>query len=448
VQSSAGRITFPSLWRILSRMWTLALILCLGNIFMAGEAADQHSEPSPVIPLSETASPALLILEKQKSNSSIHPPQVAGPKTPHPPMCLESAGIRDAFKYVNSMVSLVVFVVGIVGNSALLRIIYVNKCMRSGPNILIASLALGDLLHIVIDIPINAYRLMAEDWPFGLLLCKLVPFIQKTSVGITVLSLCALSVDRYRAVVSWNRIKGIGVSVWTAIEITLIWVISILLAVPEVVGFDMITMDFKDKHLRICLLHPMQTTPFMQFYKSVKDWWLFGFYFCMPLAWTAVFYALMTRKMLKNTENTLSDHTKQRREVAKTVFCLVIVFALCWFPLYLSRILKLTVYDEKDPNRCQLLSAFLVLDYFGLNMASLNSCINPIALYIVSKRFKRCFKACLCSPCVSLRAVTHDEVQSVLKSRMQDQASEQSCNIKAPKQTSTPPPEQENALLC
>lgn len=45
----------------------------------------------------------------------------------------------------------------------------------------------------------------------------------------------------------------------------------------------------------------------------------------------------------------------QRREVAKTVFCLVVVFALCWFPLYLSRILKSTIYDEKDPNRCQLL---------------------------------------------------------------------------------------------
>ncbi|TKS67149.1 Endothelin B receptor [Collichthys lucidus] len=387
-------------------------------------------------------------------------------------MCLQSAGIRDAFKYVNTVVSLVVFVVGIVGNSALLKIIYVNKCMRSGPNILIASLALGDLIHIVIDIPINAYRLMAEDWPFGVVLCKLVPFIQKTSVGITVLSLCALSVDRYRAVVSWNRIKGIGVSMWTAIEITLIWVISILLAVPEVVGFDMITMDYKDRHLRICLLHPMQTTQFMQqplnimscvtltncgphvmfnqqFYKSAKDWWLFGFYFCMPLAWTAVFYTLMTRKMLKNTENTLSDHTKQRLEVAKTVFCLVIVFALCWLPLYLSRILKLTMYDEKDPDRCQLLSVFLVLDYFGINMASLNSCINPIALYIVSKRFKRFFKACLCSWCLPLQAVTHDEAQSVLKSRMQDHVSEQSCNIKAPnKQTSTSLPGPENTLPC
>uniref|UniRef100_A0A3Q3XIZ3 Endothelin receptor type B n=1 Tax=Mola mola TaxID=94237 RepID=A0A3Q3XIZ3_MOLML len=405
------------------------------DIYIDLQAHVFHSEPFTAFELTQTTTPGFLILEQQKSNSSIHPTRVSGPKTTHPPMCLESAGIRDAFKYVNTVVSLVVFVVGIVGNSTLLKIIYVNKCMRSGPNILIASLALGDLIHIVIDIPINAYRLMAEDWPFGGVLCKLVPFLQKTSVGITVLSLCALSVDRYRAVVSWNRIKGIGVSAWTALEISLIWVISILLAVPEVVGFDMITMDYKDKHLRICLLHPMQTTLFMQFYKSVKDWWLFGFYFCMPLAWTTIFYTLMTRNMLRNTGN--SDRFKQRREVAKAVFCLVIGFAFCWFPLYLSRILKLTIYDEKDPRRCQLLSIFLVLDYFGINMASLNSCINPIALFVVSKRFQRCFKACLCSWCLPLQAVTRDEVQSVLRSRMQDQASEQSGNIKAEVRTST-----------
>lgn len=45
----------------------------------------------------------------------------------------------------------------------------------------------------------------------------------------------------------------------------------------------------------------------------------------------------------------------QRREVAKTVFCLVVIFALCWLPLHLSRILKKTIYDPSDPNRCELL---------------------------------------------------------------------------------------------
>lgn len=45
-------------------------------------------------------------------------------------------------------------------------------------------------------------QLLAQKWPFGdsefgQFLCKFLPFIQKASVGITVLNLCALSVDRY-----------------------------------------------------------------------------------------------------------------------------------------------------------------------------------------------------------------------------------------------------------
>uniref|UniRef100_A0A3Q3JDJ4 Uncharacterized protein n=1 Tax=Monopterus albus TaxID=43700 RepID=A0A3Q3JDJ4_MONAL len=182
-------------------------------------------------------SPGLLILEKQKSNSSIHPPQLAGPKASPPAMRSES-----------------------------------------GPNILIASLALGELIHIVIDIPIN--------------------------------------------------LRNIRVTVWTEIHITLIWVISVLLAVPEIVGFDMITMDYKDN-----------------FINQVKDWWLLGFYFCMPLTWTAVSYMLVTRKMLRFEE----------------ILLLIIPYLFFLF-------------------------AWWIL------IGDINLCISPIALYIVSKRFKRCFK--------------------------------------------------------
>lgn len=46
------------------------------------------------------------------------------------------------------------------------------------------------------DLHVFSMQLLAEDWPFGVVVCKLVPFIQKASVGITVLSLCALSIDR------------------------------------------------------------------------------------------------------------------------------------------------------------------------------------------------------------------------------------------------------------
>ncbi|KAF5920417.1 hypothetical protein HPG69_009667 [Diceros bicornis minor] len=283
----------------------------------------------------------------------------------------------------------------------------------------------GRLVQVSLtELCVSSTQLLAEDWPFGVEMCKLVPFIQKASVGITVLSLCALSIDRYRAVASWSRIKGIGVPKWTAVEIVLIWVVSVVLAIPEAVGFDMITTDYKGSYLRICLLHPTQKTAFMQFYKTAKDWWLFSFYFCLPLAITALFYTLMTCEMLRKKSGmqiALNDHLKQRREVAKTVFCLVLVFALCWLPLHLSRILKLTLYDQNDPNRCELLSFLLVLDYIGINMASLNSCINPIALYLVSKRFKNCFKSCLCCWCQSFEEKQSlEDKQSCLKFKAND----------------------------
>ncbi|XP_017675017.1 PREDICTED: endothelin B receptor-like [Lepidothrix coronata] len=361
-----------------------------------------------------------LFQEAQGSNLSGSLPGSSSSEPPLLPVCVKPADIRHVFKYINTIVSCTIFVVGIIGNSTLLRIIYKNKCMRNGPNVLIASLALGDLLYILIALPINVYKLLAKDWPFGVQVCKLVPFIQKASVGITVLSLCALSIDRYRAVASWSRIQGIGIPMWKAVEVVLIWAVAIVLAVPEAIAFDMVELSYWEQHLWVCMLASEQKSRFMMFYRDVKDWWLFGFYFCLPLVCTGIFYTLMSCEMLSKRNGmriALNDHMKRRREVAKTVFCLVVIFALCWLPLHLSRILKKTIYDQTDPNRCELLSFLLVMDYFGINMASLNSCINPVALYFVSRKFKNCFQSCLCCWCQrpALSITPTDEKGSVGK---------------------------------
>ncbi|KAM3857470.1 endothelin receptor type B-like [Diretmus argenteus] len=342
------------------------------------------------------------------SSSSSNSSRSLGVQPVAPPNCLHVTTIKTAFKYINTVLSCVIFAVGIVGNATLLRIICQNKSMRNGPNALIASLALGDLIYVAIDIPINVYKLLAMRWPFsdsvvGLFLCKLFPFLQKASVGITVLNLCALSVDRYRAVVSWSRVQGTGIPTVTAVEIVMIWLLSVVLAVPEAVGFNMVTFDYNNVTMTTCMLQPK--TPFMIFYRDAKDWWLFGFYFCVPLACSAVFYGLMTCEMLRHQKGSLrialSEHLKQRREVAKAVFCLVLIFALCWFPLHLSRLLKKIAYKSYDERRCDLLNFLLVLDYFSINLATINSCINPIILYFISKKFKNCFKSCLCCWCYS-----------------------------------------------
>ncbi|XP_031441388.2 endothelin receptor type B-like [Clupea harengus] len=397
---------------------SLSALICLSFVMIGGECQTNITRNNPLTPHlpglhdSNTSSPNALAPPPRpvpRSNSSTR----GGGGSAAPPGCVQPTTAKLLFKYVNTLLSCVIFVVGIVGNSTLLRIICENKSMRTGPNALIASLALGDLLYIIIAIPIHIYKLIAMRWPFsdsvlGPLLCKLVPFVQKASVGITVLNLCALSVDRYRAVASRTRVRSVGVPVLTALEIVFIWCVSAVLAVPEAMGFRMVAFSYRNTSTHVCMLQP--TTPFLRFYRDVKDWWLFGFYFCVPLLCTAVFYSLMTGRMLhqrKQLKSALSQHLKQRREVAKAVFSLVVIFALCWFPLHLSRILKKLNYSPLDTHRCDLLSFLLVLDYLSVNLATVNSCINPIILYFVSKKFKNCFKSCLCCWCPSGRTRVH-----------------------------------------
>uniref|UniRef100_A0A3Q4M6F6 Endothelin receptor type Ab n=1 Tax=Neolamprologus brichardi TaxID=32507 RepID=A0A3Q4M6F6_NEOBR len=195
--------------------------------------------------------------------------------------CSVNVKMKATFRYINVVLSCLIFIVGIIGNATLLRIISQNKSMRNGPNALIASLALGDLIYIAIVMPIHVYKPLAMRWPFaendfGLFLCKLVPFVQKASAGITVLSLCALSVDRYRAVASWSRVQGTGLPTVTAVEIMVIWVLSVVLAVPDAVTFTMVPSTYNNHSFNVCMLSH-RNTPFLKVslgHFRPFPWWL------------------------------------------------------------------------------------------------------------------------------------------------------------------------------
>lgn len=119
-----------------------------------------HATLSPLtFPLERTDSPEPPYTSTHSSSSLLSGNgSVDARPLPPPPACLRRTSMKVVFKYVNTALSCVIFIVGVVGNTTLLRIICFNKNMRNGPNALIASLALGDLIYIAIDIPINVYK--------------------------------------------------------------------------------------------------------------------------------------------------------------------------------------------------------------------------------------------------------------------------------------------------
>lgn len=90
----------------------------------------------------------------------------------------------------------IITVVGLVGNVTLMKTCLSVRPLRTVPNLFLSSLALGDLLLLVTCAPVDASRYLVDKWVFGRVGCKLIPFIQLTSVGVSVFTLTVLSADR------------------------------------------------------------------------------------------------------------------------------------------------------------------------------------------------------------------------------------------------------------
>ena len=69
--------------------------------------------------------------------------------------------------------------------------------MRNVPNTLIVSLSLGDVMLILVSVPLTSTLYTFTSWPYGAVACKLNHFLQTWSLGVSVFTLTTLSLDRY-----------------------------------------------------------------------------------------------------------------------------------------------------------------------------------------------------------------------------------------------------------
>ncbi|XP_017483340.1 PREDICTED: neuropeptide SIFamide receptor [Rhagoletis zephyria] len=91
---------------------------------------------------------------------------------------------------------IVVFLVGLVGNSFVIAVVLRAPRMRTVTNYFIVNLAIADILVIVFCLPATLMSNIFVPWMLGWLMCKTVPYIQGVSVAASVYSLIAVSLDR------------------------------------------------------------------------------------------------------------------------------------------------------------------------------------------------------------------------------------------------------------
>jgi allatostatin receptor len=89
----------------------------------------------------------------------------------------------------------------LIGNALVVAVIVANSRMRSTTNLLIANLAIADLLFIVFCVPFTASDYALLFWPFGEVWCKIVQYLVIVTAYASIYTLVLMSLDRYLIVV-------------------------------------------------------------------------------------------------------------------------------------------------------------------------------------------------------------------------------------------------------
>ncbi|XP_045027343.1 pyroglutamylated RF-amide peptide receptor isoform X2 [Daphnia magna] len=125
-----------------------------------------------------------------------------------------------------------VLLLGISGNGLIIFTTARYRRLKTITNIFLASLASADLLLVIVCVPVNVAKLFSFAWTFGVFLCKFVHYMQNVSAICSVLTLTAMSIERYYAIVHPMRAQYLCTLSQARKVITATWITSFVLATP------------------------------------------------------------------------------------------------------------------------------------------------------------------------------------------------------------------------
>lgn len=298
----------------------------------------------------------------------------------------------------------VVFVIGIIGNILVCVAVYRNHTMRTVTNYFIVNLAVADFLVIIFCLPPTVVWDVTMTWFFGIAMCKTVLFLQSISVTVSVLTLTFISLDRWYAICFPLKFKSTTGRAQTAIGI--IWLFSSASAIPEMI-YSTTKQPYEKlgiKTIYFTQCEPdwsKETDTIFTFVKMILS-------YVLPLLLMSIAYIQIIKVLWKsgsashqvldisgsrhvnsfqmNMNASTEGQLKSRRKAAKMLVAVVVMFAICYFPVHTLSVLRLIV-DLKNTEGNRAVS---LISHW---MCYANSAINPIIYNFMSGKFRKEFQS-------------------------------------------------------
>ncbi|XP_077504600.1 RYamide receptor-like [Amblyomma americanum] len=283
--------------------------------------------------------------------------------------------------------------VAVAGNFMVMWIVATSRRMQTVTNFFIANLAVADIIIGLFSIPFQFQAALLQRWVLPEFMCAFCPFVQVLSVNVSIFTLTAIALDRYRAVMS--PLKARTTKLRAKFIICGIWTLAVAAALPCALALRVET-QVESHALNL-------TKPFCHEVGISRSAWriynhaLVCLQYFFPLLTICFVYARMGLKLKesKSPGNAQGARDagilKNKKKVIKMLFVIVALFAFCWLPYQLYNILR-EVFPKIDKYK------YINIIWFCTHwLAMSNSCYNPFIYAIYNERFKREFATrCIC----------------------------------------------------
>ena len=311
-----------------------------------------------------------------------------------------SCFIRDAMstKVARVFAYCVVILISTLGNSMTIIVVWRDKTMRKVAfNFLIVNMAVADLVITMVYMPrLIVMWLRGTEWfvggVFGSVLCKIVPPLHVISLLVSILTLLALAVDRFIAIVLPLRQKLTVKS--CKFLIAFIWFLAIAARIPYICHLEIIFRETRG----VFVCTPNTESVFgnrqsRKIYSAFLMITCYGLPFIVTIAcYSVIVVTLRQQKPLCDDTSacTADRRDKASRKVFYMLLSVTAAFVFCWMTYFIGPILF-----ESMPCTFKFLRLFL---------AHSNSAVNPCLYAVFNQTFRQGYKRLLSSICCNVWA--------------------------------------------
>ncbi|CAH3193923.1 unnamed protein product [Porites evermanni] len=297
----------------------------------------------------------------------------------------------EALKVGETVAYCLILVVSLVGNFLVVLIVYKTLTLRKPINMLIANMAMSDLLFPIFQIPVRLTGLHVGSWliggTLGKALCKIHPFLADISLLVSIQSLVLITVDRYAAVVVPLRSPLISRKVCRCLIVGT-WILAAAFYSPYL--FSFILVEYQEENLCVNqweVAFGEKSSPGIYILLAI----IFLYY--IPFVVLAILYSIILIKLKKQAhpgEQSASaeeQRTRRNRKVLKMTVAIVVAFFICWIPLSINAMIFYLV-PRKTLDVCK----FWVSLNVALFMAYINCAINPIICLTFTSNYRQALR--------------------------------------------------------